>query len=387
MSNKRHKGDGTVWRRGGVWWIQYRNRGKRVREPGGFDGLGARTKTEAEEKLRQRLAEIRLDCYTGPAAERITVADLLESYLADLKTRGKHSVRSVRSRCKNHLLPAFGHVRAVDLTTSALRSFAEDRSDYGLAPASVNRCLQDLRAAFNLARKEERLTRVPHFPLFREDNTRQGFFERSEHEAMKAELPDPYRDTAEFAYLTGWRRGEIEPLAWSDVDRETGTVSLWTSKNGEPRTFPLRDADCDLTDVGALIERRWKARTFKTKDGPAVSAFVFHVAGRRVWDGDDVWRKARAAAKLPGRVFHDYRRTTVRDLVRAGVPESIAMSITGHKTGAVFQRYNITSPADMQEAVLKLAAYRSARPSTPKVVSLVGHSLDTKLKTRKKGGP
>ena len=63
------------------------------------------------------------------------------------------------------------------------------------------------------------------------------------------------------------------------MDRETGTVSLWTSKNGEPRTFPLRGADGDLTDVGALIERRWKARTFKAKDGPAVSAFVFHVAG------------------------------------------------------------------------------------------------------------
>ena len=84
----------------------------------------------------------------------------------------------------------------------------------------------------------------------------------------------------------------------------------------------------------------------------------------------------------------DRKRVVVQpNLVRAGVPEAIAKSITGHKTDAVFQRYNITSDADKQDAVSKLDAYRSTRPHTPKVVSMVGHSLDTKLKRRKKGGP
>ncbi len=149
------------------------------------------------------------------------------------------------------------------------------------------------------------------------------------------------------------------------MDREAGTVFLWTSKNKEPRTFPLRDAEGRLNEVGELIEKRWTMRAYEAANGPALSRFVFHVAGHRVWNLHHVWPKAAAAANLPGRLFHDYRRTAVRDLVRAGVPQAVAMSITGHKTDSVFRRYNITSDADKVEAVarLALASYRASRPA------------------------
>lgn len=90
--------------------------------------------------------------------------------------------------------------------------------------------------------------------------------------------------------------------------------------------------------------------------------------GRRVWTFDEKWRKATVAAHLPGRLFHDYRRTAVRDLIRAGVPQAVAMTMTGHKTEAVFRRYNITDDRDKREAVRKLSAYRETRKVAANVV-------------------
>ena len=71
------------------------------------------------------------------------------------------------------------------------------------------------------------------------------------------------------------------------------------------------------------------------------------------------WRKARVAAGCPDRIPHDFRRTAVRNLVRAGVPERVAMQLTGHKTRAVFERYNIVSAGDLRDAARRLDTYAS----------------------------
>jgi integrase len=75
----------------------------------------------------------------------------------------------------------------------------------------------------------------------------------------------------------------------------------------------------------------------------------YYVNGRPV-------RESTGVAGVPGRIPHDFRRTAVRNLERAGVPRSVAMKMVGHKTEAVYRRYAIVSESDLHEAARKLAA-------------------------------
>lgn len=76
---------------------------------------------------------------------------------------------------------------------------------------------------------------------------------------------------ARFAFETGWRRGMVLGMKWAHVDRQGGAVMLPDSKNDDPQSIPL---DGELL---AVIERRWKAREFRTiGGGTGISEYVFH---------------------------------------------------------------------------------------------------------------
>jgi hypothetical protein len=142
-------------------------------------------------------------------------------------------------------------------------------------------------------------------------------------------------------------------------------------------------------------QRRWAAREYKTPDGPALSQYFFHTDGRSIGDFRKTWASACKTAGLVkpkldrngdpvtimvdgtkqtemvrSRLFHDFRRSGVRNMVRAGVREGIAMAISGHRTRAIFDCYNITSDDDLRQAVMQTASHLAAQPADRKIVSI-----------------
>ncbi len=349
---RRGYGQGHIYKRGSRWWIQYRANGRRVRESSGT------SETEARRLLKARLHEIAAGRYVGPEQERTTVGDLLDALEVHLEARGAKAMVSLRS----HLKPVrkrFGGIKAVALSAAQVERFARDQLAAGKARATVNRQVGALKQALNLARKQRRLREIPYIPRLHEDNARQGFFERADFERVAKHLPEPVDDIARFGYLTGWRKGEILPLRWEQVDREGREIRLATSKNRRGRVLPI---DGELAE---LLLRRWRRREFTTSDNTShLSEYVFHRRGRPLVDFRKVWVTACDAAGVPGKLFHDLRRTAARDMVRSGVPEAVAMAITGHRTRSMFQRYNITSGDDMRDALRRTDAYREQVPGS-----------------------
>lgn len=222
-----------------------------------------------------RSASRRCGCQGGsPAVPRATsgahhsggAALRLET---DYEIRGRRSLPQLKSQLK-HVRAFFAIDRALAVTTDRVRSYILNRQKEGAAPATVNREVVALQAAFSLAVESEpqKLSHAPRFLTLPEDNTRQGFFERADLEAVARLLPEDLQDFARFGYLTGWRSGEIKSLAWSEFDLETRQLRLRgaNSKNGEPRKLTLTD------ELWEIVERRWKARV--TRDRTARRYFL-----------------------------------------------------------------------------------------------------------------
>lgn len=344
------KGDGRVFQlkradgslRSSRWWIGYSVNGREIRESAG------KTEKEAGKALRARMKQLAGQRWIEPEQERMTVAEMLDTYESDLESRRAKSLDSI----KCHLRPIrleFGERRAVDLRADDFEKFRRSRLAEGRARQTVDHELGGLRAAYSLARKQERISRVPFIPMFHEHNVRRGWIEQAEAERIAAELGEPLGTLTLFARASTWRRSEVESLTWEQVDRTAREVRLFDSKNGRGRVLPLDDY------LFGLIERRWQARQF--------SPLVFHAEGRPIGDWRKAWARACQAAGRPDALFHDLRRSGIRDLIRAGVPQSVVMSISGHRTISTFLRYDIASEEDKRSALEKAQTYRDERKS------------------------
>lgn len=360
---------GSLRLRGRIWWLRYRVDGKEHAE-----SSHSTSKREAEKLLERRQTEFGLGTLTPPDASRVRFSDLKRMLRHHYRVEGLRSSKRMEGALA-HLSRAFDSKRAIAITREVIKDYQADRLEEGAARATINYELAMLKKAFNLAMENGRLLSTPKIKMRVPRNARTGFFEPDDFEAVFAELPKPLQAVMRFAYLTGWRvRDEVLPLTWDRVDFRAGVFRLNpnTTKNDEGRTFPF-DV---LPDLALLLRtQRDETKRLEHATGDRIS-HVFHRNGVPIKDYYHAWRSAcRRASKssqdgsseiierphLVGRIAHDFRRTAVRNLVRAGVPEAVAMKLTGHKTRAVFDRYNITNEADLRAGVTKLATHLGNR--------------------------
>lgn len=375
QKRRRARGSGSLYKLRNIWWFAYRGPdGKRVKE-----SSGSVRKGDAERLLLKRNGAVEHNLPVVRKAEQLTFDAAAQAALHDYELNWPRSLKAATIKIECHLRPYFTGRRMAGIGAQDITDYIVHRKEQGITAArgtrkgerigdvshaEINRELALLKKMFNLAIDQERLARKPKITLLKESAPRSGFFERDQLEAVLMRLPIELQHVVQFAYHSGWRTdSEILPLAWKNIDFAAGEVRLdpGTTKNSEGRTFPITD---DLL----LVLKAREAERDRARQAGHLTPYVFFrmvATGRGgpkhplpITTFGKAFKSACRKAGLPGKIPHDFRRTAVRNLVRTGIPESVAMKMTGHKTRSVFDRYDITSGSDLRDAAARLNAAR-----------------------------
>jgi integrase len=244
--------------------------------------------------------------------------------------------------------------------------------------ATINRELSALKRMLNLGAKQypPKVDRVPYIPMLAENNIRKGFFKHDEFLALRDALPSHLKGFLAFGYKTGWRISEIAKLTWDRVNLAQGVVRIETgeTKNKEARTVYLDD------ELKSVFRKQWR-KSIKNK--PQLPYVFLNAYGTdRIKRFDKAWKRACIDAKIGLRRFHDLRRTAVRNMVRSGIPERVAMMISGHKTRSVFDRYNIVNEDDLKLAAQQQESYLKSKMVTVSGTVDQNQEITDKVSTR-----
>ena len=345
---------GALKKRGKTWWIRYSRNGKRYEESSHSTRRG-----DAAMLLRVREGDAARGAPINPRVGRIIFEEAMQAVVDDYRANKKKSIELLQARIRKHLKPYFAGRRLAAISTADVKAYISQRLQEEAAAATINRELAIVRRGFILAMHDGAVLARPHFPMLRESAPRSGFFEEEQYHSVLRHLPADVQPAITFAYITGWRiQSEVLPLTWRQVDLKAGTVRLdpGKTKSREPRVFPFTDELRELLQG----QRKRVQEVERQMEKVIPYVWVWTDSMRRCFPGSPIrdfrgsWKTACRAAGVPQRVPHDFRRTSVRNMVQRGVPERVAMMLAGHKTRTVFDRYAIVSHTDLVAAAKRL---------------------------------
>ena len=328
-------GQGSLYKRGKVWWASWWDGGLQVKK-----STGTADRREALEFLSRQTSLV----MRGGRVRRLSEA--FGQLFKDYAQRNIRSYYDTEKRLHAHVLPFWGKIDIHKVTPGKVDEYIQRRRIQGAANATINRELAIVRRALKLAYQAGHISFAPHVKALPETNARTGFLEPENYERLRDAMPEHIRCLFVIGYHLGCRIGELLTLKWEQVDAAGGWIRLAgiQTKTGKPRALPI------YGEIPKALERQ---RLWCQENSPS-SPYIFTWRGKRMNDIRISWRKACAAAGVEGLLFHDLRRTAVRNMERHGISRSVAMSITGHLTESVYRRYAIVSERDLQDAAKRL---------------------------------
>lgn len=260
------------------------------------------------------------------------------------------------------------------ITTDTTREFTKKRLAEGVANDTINGSLALLRRMFSIAHEDGKIQVKPKIRLLKHGSPRKGFLLLADFNKLLSRFPKKLKPIITFLYYCGVRLGEAKQIEWSQVNLDEAVIRLEgeQTKNEEPRTIPLPDV------LVAMLKKLPKV------------GLVFDATNLR-----KAWYKACVAAgfgtltkvegkkdpRYNGLIIHDLRRSAVKNLVKSGTTEKVAMAISGHKTRDVFQRYNIVDEQDVVDAMRRVQRFakKNLVPDSENIVKIAQSARGRKL--------
>jgi integrase len=312
--------------------------------------IDATSDKQADRELQKWVQQKDEGARTGPD---VTLNHLLDLHLADKRRKRASDIVSLEQKINKHIRPAIGSLNAKKVRNIDLKRYIDSRIVSGAANATINRELSAVRRALNIGLADELLSRVPSFKelFLPEDNARQGFVEDDTYRALLKELAPHAQLPWCFSYYTGVRAGELLKLEWSWVDWSRSVIIIpgvargsRVTKNKKKRIIPV------YADMIPLLKAAYQTRNPEC-------AHIFQKGGKRVRSFRTAFENARKRLGLDDVIFHDLRRTAVRNMERAGIPRTIARQVSGHLTESVYIRYAIGAEKDALEVGDKMTIF------------------------------
>jgi integrase len=319
---------------------------------------GTAIKMEAEDFLRDEMDKVRNKGLTPVSDMRkIRYADLRAGLLANYTEKGNKSLLTCADGSEtimglSQLDRFFGYDEknpgpsVIQLGTDVARDFVKQRQEEGAGNAVINRSLSALRRMLRVAYEDKKISAVPVIRLQKEPAARKGFVELSQFECLVKALPTHLRPYVTFLYHCGGRSGEAKLVEWRQIDLDRRLVRLEEdqTKGDTARVVPL---------PSVLV---MMLNEIEPKTGLVFSTVNLRKEWMTACAACGLGRKIEIEGKphdprYEGLTLHDLRRSAARNLLNAGVPETVIMKIGGWKTRSVFDRYAVSSTADLTAAM------------------------------------